>query len=97
MNAEYIKHVTISKKLLFNNRKLQHDLCLDGIINYDLDAWIEHVKIFYITILSNTDLFDKIQAAGIGLENIESAIEMMIQLEEHMVENKKETENEFWN
>jgi hypothetical protein len=97
INAEYLKHVSIAKQVFNNNFEKQKNLGLLGIINFDFDSWIEHVKIFYITILSDSEVFDIIYEQGISLEDVENAIELMIQLEEYIIENYKETENKFWN
>ena len=97
LNSEYLKHLSIIKDIFKDNIQIQKDLGLYGVINFDLDAWLEHVKIFYVTILSNNHIFDLIAEYGICLEDIESAVEMMLQLEEFMIDNKKEKQNEIWN
>ena len=97
MNAEYLKHVTIAKHAFCKNDKFLRELGLFGIINFDIDSWIDHVKLFYITILSNTEMFDLMYEHNVSLEEIESSIEMMIRLEDFIVENFKEKENNFWN
>ncbi len=97
INAEYLRHIAIVKEMFENNRTIKKKLGLFGVINYDLDSWIEHVKIFYINILSDGEIFDIIFEKDITLEDVEATIELIVQLEEYMVENQKEAENQFWN
>lgn len=96
IDAEYRKHVSVVKNIFKDNIKVNHDLNLYGIINFDLDSWIEHVKMFYINLLSNADIYNEISNHGMQLEEIETAIELMIELEENSLKISKQ-ENEYLN
>jgi hypothetical protein len=96
INAEFTKHVAFAKYVFADNIQVQQELNLFGIINFDLNSWIEHVKIFYINLLSDTKIYNAVYKSGLGLDEIEHAIELMIQLEEFIIINSiKEKEN--WN
>jgi len=89
VEVRFLIHIVIAKNIYHFDSEASDELGLNNIDNSNLTDWIEHVKKFYLNILSRKYIYDIMERYGVNLDVIEPILEMLMELEEYNLDNYK--------